>query len=119
MNKYRFETTTTMKPHNNKKWWIDPDIIRPVIIQAENVTDAMQLFRERVESRDYVKISNNAIRHPAPMYIDDASGDAIQTGYVITGKYDFMDDERRRYTEQYIDLWTTIQIITTPDFPEA
>ena len=119
MNKYRFETTATMKPHNNKKWWIDPDIIRPVIIQAENVPDAMQLFRERVETRDYVKISNNAIKNPAPMYIDDASGEAIQTGYVITGKYDFMDDDRRRYTEQYIDLWTTIQIITTPDFPEA
>lgn len=119
MNKYRFETTATMKPHNNKKWWIDPDIIRPVIIQAENVIDAMQLFRERVETRDYITISNNAIKNPTPMYIDDASGERAQIGYVITGKFDFLNDDKMRYTEQYIDLWTKIQIIITPNFPES
>lgn len=119
MNTYRFETTATMKPHNNKKWWIDSDIVRPIKIQAETVREAMMIFRERVEARDYITISKNAINNPARMYIDDASGKPVQVGYVITGKYDFMDDDRMRYTAQYIDLWTTIQIITTPDFPEA
>lgn len=119
MNTYRFETTTTMKPHNNKKWWIDPDIVRPVEIRAETVREAMMIFRERVETRDYVTISKNAINNPDPMYIDDASGDRVQIGYVITGKLDFLDDDKMRYTEQYIDLWTTIQIITTPNFQES
>lgn len=57
MNTYRFETTATMKPHNNKKWWIDPDIVRPVEIRAETVREAMMIFRECVETRDYITIS--------------------------------------------------------------
>lgn len=27
MAKYIFRTTATMKPYNNKNWWIDGDII--------------------------------------------------------------------------------------------
>lgn len=37
MSIYRFETTATMKPHNNKKWWIDADIVRPVKIEAADL----------------------------------------------------------------------------------
>ena len=27
MNNYIFKTTTTMKEYNNKKWWVDSDIV--------------------------------------------------------------------------------------------
>lgn len=116
MNTYRFETTATMKPHNNKNWWIDPGIVRPVKIQAENVKAALQLYRERVESRDYIQISNNAIRNPAPMYVDTKDGDALQVGYVITGKTDFEKGDRAGWSTQYIDLWVSVEQIETPAF---
>lgn len=35
MANYIFKTTTTMKEYNNKKWWIDPDSIREMRIQAK------------------------------------------------------------------------------------
>lgn len=31
--KYIFETVATMKEYNNKKWWIDPDIVTRKIIK--------------------------------------------------------------------------------------
>ena len=66
MNIYRFETTATMKEYNRRKYWIDAGIVRPVKVQAENVKAALQLYRERVESRDYIQISDRAIKTPRP-----------------------------------------------------
>ena len=45
------------------------------------------------------------------MYIDDVGGDAIQTGYVITGLYEFYNDNTGNYSNQFIDLWININII--------
>ena len=40
MATYRFETTTTMKPYNNEKCYIDPQMVRPIEVQADSVTEA-------------------------------------------------------------------------------
>lgn len=37
MNNYIFKTTTTMKEYNNKKWWIDSDIVPEIRIKAETL----------------------------------------------------------------------------------
>jgi hypothetical protein len=105
-----------MKPYNDKNWWIDPDIVRPVKIQSENVKAALQLYRETVESRNYIQISNNAIKNPAPMYRGQKNGDPLQVGYVITGKTEFEKGNRAGWSMQYIDLWVSVEQIETPDF---
>lgn len=43
MAKYIFRTTATMKPYNNKNWWIDGDIIPTKHIEADSVKDALQV----------------------------------------------------------------------------
>ena len=119
MSIYRFETSATMKPHNCRKWWIDRDIVRPVKVEADNIETALQLWRERVQERDYIEISNNAIKTRTPMYIDHETAGAVQVGYVITGKMDFDKGDYTGYTSQYIDLWVNIQIVTIPAFSEV
>lgn len=104
---YRFETTTTMKEYNHKKYWIDSDIVRPLYINAETVREALEKWREAVTQRDYIDISRNALKTAAPMFCDKADGSTIQTGYVITGSTDI--DTDNGWKRQYIDLWTTIQ----------
>ena len=42
MNTYLFKTTATMKECNNKKWWIDSDVVREIEIEAENVNTALK-----------------------------------------------------------------------------
>lgn len=120
MATFRFETTATMKPYNSRKWWIDSGIVRPVEIDAADLKTALQLWRDKVENRDYIEISNNALRTKNAMYIDRKDGgDPLQVGYVITGKTTFEDRDSYRSTEQYIDLWVTVYLITRPDFKEV
>ena len=116
MSIYRFETTATMKPYNNKKWWIDADIVRPVKIEAADLKTALQLWRDKVQERDYIQISNNALKSRSPMYIDGKDGKPVQVGFVITGKTEFDKGDYTGYSTQYIDLWVTVQIVTIPDF---
>ena len=111
--RYRFETTATMKEYNNKKWWIDSDIVRPVIIEADNLKTALQIWRDKVQERDYIKISNNALKSRSPMYIDGKNGEPVQVGFVITGKTEFDKGNYSGYTTQYIDLW--VEILTIVD----
>ena len=119
MSIYRFETTATMKPHNNKKWWIAPDIVRPVKIEAADLKTALQLWRDKVIERDYIQISNNALKSRNPMYIDGKDGEKVQIGYVITGKTEFDKGDYTGYSTQYIDLWVTVQIVTIPEFEKG
>lgn len=107
---YLLRTTATMKRHNNKKWWIDGDIIRNMYIDAENVNEALKEYQEATHERYGVEISNNALKNMDPMYIDTPNG-AKQTGFVITAKTDFCDDSRYKWVTQYIDLWVSISII--------
>lgn len=111
---FLFKTTATMKHYNNKKWWIDRDIVREIRIDADNTRDALQTYREIVQKRDYITISENALKHAEPMYCDTENGGAVQVGYVITAKCDFEDRENCKWSTQYIDLWVSVHIVLNP-----
>ena len=49
--RYTFDTTTTMKPYNNKKWWISDNIIRRKTIEAKNLSEALKKYQDKL---DYV-----------------------------------------------------------------
>lgn len=116
MTTYRFETTTTMKPYNNEKWYIDAHMVRPIEVQADSVTEALNLWRNIVQERDYIEISRNAMRTKSPMYQGCKDGRTEQVGYVITGKADFDKGDYTGYCSQYIELWVCITVVTTPEF---
>ena len=109
--KYSFKTTATMKEYNCKKWWIDSGIVREIVVNADSLNNALKKYREIVNDKYYVEISNNALKNKSPMYIDTESGSAEQIGYVITAKTDFEDRDNYKYSTQYIDLWVTIHIL--------
>ena len=115
MTNYIFETTTTMKPYNNEKWWIDSDSVRDVRIQAENIEDALMKYKSRVYESSCIDISNNALKTKEPMYVDTQDG-VKQVGYVITGKTCFEDRDNYKWSEQYINLWVTILTVVNTDF---
>ena len=104
--RYTFDTTTTMKPYNNKKWWISDDIIRRKTIEAKNLSEALKKYQDEVTNKDYITISDTALKRKNPMFVDTDKG-AKQVGYVITASTDF-DDNGRGWVKQYIDLWVTI-----------
>jgi hypothetical protein len=110
MKKYQFKTTATMKPYNNKKWWIDSGYIHEIIIEAENIENALQQYREIVRDNYGAIISDNGIKNKQPLYRDLSNGDALQVGFVITAKTDFNNDYRGWVT-QYINLWVSISLI--------
>lgn len=115
---YIFKTTTTMKPYNNKKWWIDDDIVSEKRISANSVKEALSIYREEVEKKHYISISDNAMRNKSPMYVDTINGEVKQVGYVITGKTDFQTDNYK-WVAQYIDLWVSIITVVDTKFEEA
>ena len=110
MKNYILKTTATMKPHNRKNWWIDPGIVREIHITAENVRDALNQYREIVEDKYYITVSDNALRNKSEMYVDTKGGDPRQIGYVITGQTEFETNDYK-WSKQYINLW--VEIITT------
>ena len=118
MKTYVFNTTTTMKPYNHKKWYIMDDIVKTFETTAETLTEALKDFQKYVEESAYITISNNALRTKSPMYRDTKSG-TKQVGYVITGKTEFEDTDRRRWIDQYIDLWVDISEQVDIDFETA
>ena len=114
MNKYLFQTTTTMREYNKEDWWIDPNIIKDKYINAENLNKALKEYKDLVE-KEYITISNNAIKNKTPMYVDTKDGKSKQIGYVLTGKTDFQDDQGN-WISQYIELWVEILTITETNF---
>ena len=87
--KFQFKTSATMKPYNNKKWWIDSGIIREITVEAETLQKALEQYRETVREKYYIDISKNALKTKAAMYRDNANGEPQQCGYVITAKNRF------------------------------
>ena len=104
--RYTFDTTATMKPYNNKKWYICGDIVRRKTIEAKNLSEALKKYQDEVTNKDYITISDTALKRKSPMFIDTVEG-AKQVGYVITGSTDF-DDNGRGWVKRYIELWVTI-----------
>lgn len=115
MRQFLFNTSATMKPHNNKNWWIDGGIITEKRIEAENLKEALARFAELVGEKHYITISKTALKNKSPMYIDTKSGDVKQVGFVITGKSEFQKDSGE-WSTQYIDLWVEILTITDTEF---
>lgn len=111
MATYQFKTTATMKPYNNKKWWIDSKIIPNITVEADSLRDALKIYQEIASEKHYISISNSAIKNKNPMFIDLKNGGSKQVGYVITGKTDFDKGDYSGYSTQYIDLWVTIHIL--------
>lgn len=108
---YFFRTTATMKHYNRDKWWIDGDIIPNFTTEAENLTEALKKYRERVETA-YISISDHAMKNKNTMYCDTENG-TKKCGYVITAKTDFQNGYE--WTPQYIDLWVNISILSNPE----
>ena len=69
-----------------------------------------------MEEKEYIQISNNAIKNKNPMYVDTTDGNAKQVGYVITAKTEFQDNDNYKWSTQYIDLWVTILTIEDTEF---
>lgn len=115
MKNYILKTAATMKPYNRKKWWIDPGIVREIHITAENVRDALNQYREILEEKYYISISDNALRNKSEMYVDAKGGDSRQIGYVVTGQMEF-EASNHKWSKQYIDLWVEIITTTETDF---
>lgn len=113
---YIFKTTATMKEYNNKKWYIDADIIPDMRINADSVENALEIYREWVEEKQYVTISRNAIKNKSEMFVDLSNGGIKQVGYVITGKTEFDRGDYTGYSTQYIDLWVTILTVVDTVF---
>lgn len=98
-----------MKPHNCKKYWIMQDIIKPFEVVADSISEAVKSYAEFCEEKHYIAISKNAIKHKKEMYRDLPNGEAEQVGYVFTASCDFQDDQSRKWSKQFIELWATIK----------
>ena len=116
MESYIFKTTCTMKPYNYKKWFIMRDFVKDIIIESESIKKALNEYRTILDDEYSISVSDNAIRHKQPIYMDDSkTGCAIQTGYMLTGKTGFESrSDNVPYTEQYIEVWVTINRIENP-----
>ena len=110
---YQFKTTATMKPYNNKKWWIDSGIIREITTEAATMGEALKQYQKAVHDNYFIDISDNAIKMKSPIYRDTKTGEAVQVGFVITASTDF-DNDRQGWVKQFIDLWVNINIIINP-----
>lgn len=120
MKTFLFHTIATMKEYNRENWWIDRDIIKQIKIDAETLKEALNKYQEIVNENYTINISNNAIKNKQPMFIDCKDGSTKQVGFVITGKDEyFRDDNKNRWTTQFIDLWIDINEISTANFAEA
>ena len=113
--KYLFDTTTTMKEYNRSVWWIESNIIKQLVIESDSLNNALNEFKNKVNEKYHIEISKNGLKNKQPIYVDTPEGNERQTGYVITAKTDFLDNNYK-WSTQYIDLWVEISTIATPEF---
>ena len=113
MKNYIFKSTTTMKPYNRNKYWIDEKIIPELRIAAENLKEAVKKFADICTNDYYTPISKNAIKNADPMYI----GNGKQIGYVFTGLTEIWNrSDNIAGIKQYINIWVEIIEIDHPIF---
>ena len=113
---YIFKSGATMKDYNCAKWCIDSGIVPEMCINADTVGRALSVYRERVNERGLVSVSDNAIKNKAEMFVDMPDGSVKQVGYVITGKAEFDKGDYSGWSTQYIDLWVTILTVVDTAF---
>ena len=78
--------------------------------------NALEIYRERVNEKYYISISQNAMKNKSEMFSDLQDGETKQVGYVITGKTEFDKGDYTGYSTQYIDLWVTILTVVDTAF---
>lgn len=110
---YIFKTSCSMKLYNCKKWWISSDMIPEIRIKAESIPAALRMYAEKADAYG-ATVTRNGIKNRQPMYRDSKDGEPKQIGFVITGKSLFRDDDKYKWTEQYIDLWIEILTVNYP-----
>ena len=113
---YIFKTTATMKEYNNKKWYIDGGIVSDMRIDADSVENALEIYRERVEEKHYITISQNAIKNKSEMFVDLSDGGVKQVGYVITGKTEFDRGDYSGYSNHNVNIWVTVLTVVDTVF---
>lgn len=96
-----FKTCISLKPYNHKKYWIDSDMI-PDYRSVKTFKEALQDYRDFVKCHGFIDISDTALKHPDPIYIDKADGSAIQCGIILTGSTEIEG------SKQYVDLWIDV-----------
>jgi len=111
--RYLFRTKTTLSLERDiGKWWIDRDIIHDFTVGGcDNVNQALQVYRERVEQFG-VTIAKSALSRKQPMY-NCIGGENVQIGYVINGWSDF-DNNCGSFSTKPILLWVEIFEINYP-----
>lgn len=109
---FLFETSTSMKPYNSKKWFIMHDFVRPMRIDADSVDDALIKYQRRMENQYGITITKSGLRRKQPMYKGYKNGEPKQVGWVLTGKTTFRDDVNNCWSDQYIDCWVEIVKLT-------
>ena len=113
---YSFNTITTLKEKDREKWWLDDDLVKPIELDASNLCEALEKYREIVNDREYVHISKNAIHKKEKMFQEiKPGGCSKQIGYVITGSTWF-EREHGCFVNKFIDLWIEIRVISYPAF---
>lgn len=114
MKNYIFKTTTTMKKYNNKKWYIDSDVIPEFQIKTTSINEALLKYKEFVYKEGIINISDNALKTKQKMYVDTIDG-SKQVGYVITGQTEILC-KNYKWSKQYIDLWVRIFTVVDTEF---
>lgn len=114
MKMYLFNTITTVKQKDNKKWSMDLDMIKDIYIKETDIKKALAEYVNRVNENSMIEISKTAIKNKTPMFVDDEDNNPIQVGYIITGRTSF--DAGHEYIDKYIDLWVEILAVDVPIF---
>lgn len=113
---YSFKTSATLKEKDREKWWLDDDLVKTIELEASNLCEALEKYRQVVNDTYYVQISKNAIHKKEKMFIDiKSSGGSKQIGYVITGSTCF-ESEKGGFIKKFIDLWIEIRVVSYPAF---
>ena len=101
---YEFKTYTTMKPYNHDKWFIMSDIVKDIEVEAENLDEAFEKWRDEVEG---VEVSKNALKTKEPIFNNDGE----PNGYIITASGMFNDDYKR-WVKQYVECWVRVRTVS-------
>lgn len=114
--RYSFKTSTYLKEKDRKKWWLDDDLVKTIELEASNLSEALEKYREIVNDAHYVNISKNAIQKKQNMYMEiKPGGQSKQIGYVINGST-YFERENGGFINKFIDLWIEIRIVSYPVF---
>ena len=85
------------------------------VISADSLNEALAIFRDYMEKKQFVTISDTAMKHPSPMYIDiKGQNEPKQVGLVFKSSMEIEFDYtwKRRWTE----VWVEIKELLDVDF---